>query len=391
MEMASTPQSGYGEQQDPQRYRQTLIVTLVGSVFDLLLGVGKIIIGFSSHSQGLVADGVHSLSDLFTDFLVIWAAKHSHAGADDEHPYGHARIETVATVLLGLALAAVAIGIGYDAVERLFHPTDLPHPGMLALVMAGSSVVIKEAIYHYTMWAAKKYRSNMLKANAWHSRSDAISSIVVMVGVAGTMAGLPYLDGVAAVIVALMIGKIAWDLIWHNVQELIDASLDAERVAAIRETIMKVNGVKELHMLRTRRRGPDALVDVHVIVDSYLSISEGHHIAEAVQYTVIKAIDEVSDVMVHIDPEDDEEMAPCSHLPLRNKVVADVKGAWADIPEARRIEDLTLHYLDGEVEVEVLLPLSVLGHENDAERLRMQFNEALGKIDYISDVRLYYY
>lgn len=144
-------------------------------------------------------------------------------------------------------------------------------------------------------------------------------------------------------------------------------------------------------MLRTRRMGPDALVDVHVIVDSYLSISEGHHIAEAVQYTVIKAIDEVSDVMVHIDPEDDEEMAPCSHLPLRKQILTDMKQAWGHIPEARRVEDLTLHYLDGEVEVEILLPLSVLEHENDAERLRMQFNEALQPLDYVSDVRLYYY
>ena len=168
-------------EQNSARYRETIKVTLVGSVVDLLLGVAKITVGFMSHSQALIADGIHSLSDLATDAIVLYAAKHSHQEADAEHPYGHGRIETVATVGLGFALIAVAIGISIDAIDRLFHPEALWVPGMWALVVvAGISIVSKEMIYHYTMRAAKKFRSNMLKANAWHSRSDAISSVIVV-------------------------------------------------------------------------------------------------------------------------------------------------------------------------------------------------------------------
>lgn len=350
------------EEADSQsmRYREIRKVTLVGSFVDLTLGVAKILVGWLSHSQALVADGIHSLSDLVTDFMVLWAAKHAHAEADEEHPYGHGRIETVATVGLGLALIMVAIGIAYDAVDRLFHPDELLNPGYWALAVAASSVLLKELIYHYTMRAAKKYRSNMLRANAWHSRTDAISSVVVVIGVIGTMAGLSYLDAVAAVVVAVMIGKIAFELIWHSIQELMDAGLEQERVLAIREAIMLVDGVVELHELRTRRIGPDALVDVHVLVESRLSISEGHHIAEAVRQKVVQEIDEVSDVMVHVDPEDDEICAPCKTLPLRDEFLARLKSAWAEISESQYIEDVTLHYLDGMIEADLILPLSAM-------------------------------
>lgn len=354
------------------RYREIRKVTLVGSFVDLALGVAKIMAGWLSHSQALVADGIHSLSDLVTDFMVLWAAKHAHAEADEEHPYGHGRIETVATVGLGLALIVVAIGIAYDAVDRLFHPDELLNPGYWALAVALSSVILKELIYHYTMRAAKKYRSNMLRANAWHSRTDAISSIVVVIGVIGTMAGLTYLDAVAAVVVAVMIGKIAFELIWHSIQELMDAGLEQERVLAIREAIMQVDGVVELHELRTRRIGPDALVDVHVLVDSRLSISEGHHIAEAVRQKLVKEIDEVSDVMVHVDPEDDEICAPCKSLPLRYEFLARLEAAWAGIPEAKQIEDVTLHYLDGMIEADLILPLSVINNDPAALQNRFQ-------------------
>jgi len=155
------------------RYREIRKVTVVGGVVDLLLGIVKILVGVAANSQALIADGVHSLSDLATDFLVVFAAKHSHREADQEHPYGHGRIETVATVILGVALVMVAIGICYDALHRMRDPELLGHPGVLALLVALVSVVSKEIIYHYTARAARRLRSNMLHANAWHSRSEA--------------------------------------------------------------------------------------------------------------------------------------------------------------------------------------------------------------------------
>lgn len=377
-----------------ERHREVVRVTLIGSVFDFLLGVAKIIGGLISNSTALIADGVHSLSDLLTDFMVIYASSHAHREADAEHPYGHGRIETLATVALGLALLGVAIGISWDAVNRLFHPETLWQPGVLALVIAGLSIVIKEALYHYSMGIARKYRSNMLKANAWHSRSDAISSVIVVIGVAGSMAGLDYLDAIAAVGVALMIAKISWDLVWHSLRELIDTGLEPERVEAIRKSILNVDGVKALHILRTRRMGSDALVDVHIQVPPTISVSEGHHISETVRERVINEIDEVADVMVHIDPEDDETAAPNMHLPLRQAILNKLKVAWSGIEGASLIrdEDITLHYLDGRVHVELVMPASLLDKDPLAARTRLaaQFEAVAQQVADVIDIRVFY-
>lgn len=372
-----------------ERYHAVMRVTLIGSAFDLLLGIAKIIGGYIGSSTALIADGVHSLSDLFTDFIVIYAAKHSHREADEDHPYGHGRIETLATVALGLALFAVGVGIAWDAVARLFHPEELWQPGVLALVLASISIFVKEGLYHYSMTIAKKYRSNMLKANAWHSRTDAISSVVVVIGVAGSMAGLEYLDAIAAVGVALMIIKISWELGWHSVRELIDTGLEPERVSAIRKIILAVDGVKTLHILRTRRMGSDALVDVHIQVDPELSVSEGHQISEFVRSRVIKGIDEVADVMVHIDPEDDELYSPNVKLPLRNELLTKLAEHWDKIPEASQMEEITLHYLEGKIKVNLRLPLSVLmGDISRQHQLKQAFDQVAQQVTEVDSINL---
>ena len=372
------------------RTRETIKVTLIGSVIDLLLGVFKILFGVVSQSQALIADGIHSLSDLATDVIVIYAAKHAHTEADEEHPYGHGRFETVATVGLGVALLAVAVGIGIDATLRLFHPEKLLIPSVAALVVAAISIVSKEAIYHYTMRVARKYKSNMLRANAWHSRSDAISSVVVLVGVAGSMAGLHYLDAIAAIGVALMIAKIGWDLAWHSIRELVDTALEAERVEAIRQTILEVDGVVSLHVLRTRRMAGEALVDVHIQVAPHISVSEGHYVSETVRARVIKEIEEVADVMVHIDPENDEVTPPNTRLPLRHTLMARLEQQWQDVAAASRIQDVTLHYLESHIQVELKLPLALLGEEPQARResLQADFNKVAARLDEVSTITL---
>lgn len=374
------------------RYRETIKVTLIGSVVDLLLGVFKIQFGFLSQSQALIADGIHSLSDLATDAIVLYAAKHSHTEADEEHPYGHGRFETVATVGLGIALLVVAIGISIDATLRLFNPEKLLIPSMGALIVAAISIVSKEAIYHYTMYVARKYNSNMLRANAWHSRTDAISSVVVLVGVAGSMAGLWYLDAIAAIGVGLMIAKIGWDLAWHSIRELVDTGLDAERLDAIRQTILDVDGVVSLHVLRTRRMAGEALVDVHIQVAPHISVSEGHYVSETVRARIIKEIEEVADVMVHIDPENDEVTPPNTGLPLRQELMAKLEDKWQGLDAACRIEEVTLHYLEGQIEVELKLPLAILESDTRASRdaLQAQFNTVAEKLDDVSAITLGY-
>jgi cation diffusion facilitator family transporter len=370
------------------RYAQARTVTLVGSVFDLALGVAKIIAGVAGHSAALIADGVHSLSDLLTDGLVLFAMKQGGREADEEHPYGHGRIETLATVALGTILIAVAGGIAWDAVQRLMNPDRLLHPGWLALSIALLSVATKEAIYHYTMHTARKLKSNLLRANAWHSRSDAISSIIVVIGVLGTMAGQESLDAVAAIGVGLMIAKIGLDLSWSSVQELIDTAMPPDEVAKIRRVILGVHGVKALHSLRTRRMGSEGLVDVHILVDPKLSVSEGHFISDAVRAALLSEVEEVGDIMVHIDPEDDETTRPSSGLPSREEVMGILYRHWENLEEAQAIEDVTLHYLDGKIHVEVLLPLAKMGDLAKAQEAAEKLSRLAQEEESIADVQI---
>ena len=371
------------------RYREVRKVTLIGSVIDLLLGIAKILVGWVAHSQALVADGLHSLSDLATDIIVLYAAKHSHREADEDHPYGHGRIETLATVGLGIALILVAFGIGYDAVRRMNDPELLLNPGLTALAVAIVSVISKEAIYQYTRNAARRLRSNMLMANAWHSRSDAISSIVVVIGIAGAMMGHAYLDAVAAIAVAVMIAKIGFDLVRDSTKELIDTALEPEVTDAIRKEVFNVDGVRAVHMLRSRRSGSDALVDLHLQVDPRISVSEGHQIGDTVRRQLLDKVDEVTDVTVHIDPEDDEQESPCDQLPLRSDVVEQLAKQWADAGITDIDPDkVTLHYLSGNLHVDVYLPLSVLDAHQDARAFVSAIETAAKKLPGVSTVRV---
>lgn len=346
--------SGMPETTD--RYLRTRWVTLVGGVVDLVLGVLKILVGVIAHSQALIADGVHSLSDLATDFLVIWAAKHASRKPDSRHPYGHQRIETVASMVLGMMLVGVAVGIAYDSALRILEDTPIVIPGTWALVVAGLSVVFKEVVYHYTMRAANDLDSELLRSNAWHSRSDALSSIVVIIGVGGTMAGLTYLDAIAAIVVALMIVAVGGKMIWTGAQELTDTGLDPERVDRMIAVLHNVEGVVDVHDFRTRRMGADVFVDGHVLVDSRLSVSEGHRIGEAVRQQLRQEFPKVADFIVHIDAEDDESYQRSDRLPLRRDFVPRLRELWRDIPESRHIDKITLHYLNGKIHVELWLP-----------------------------------
>jgi cation diffusion facilitator family transporter len=377
---------------DAKRYTATRRVTVLGAIVNVILAVLKVVLGVIGHSAALVADGIHSLSDLASDFVVLYAAKLGSEHADERHPYGHARIETVATVAVGALLIIVAAGITYDAVVRMIHPERLLHPTLVTLVVAAVSVLTKEVLFQYTMRVAKRLRSNLLRANAWHHRTDAISSVVVIIGIGGAMAGLEYLDAVAAVLVGLMIAKAGWDLAAHSISELVDTALEPERLEAIRSTILEVEGVGALHMLRTRRMGAEALVDVHILVDPTISVSEGHQLSEKVRWHLIRNIDEVADVTVHIDPEDDEEAAPSMHLPLRETMVALLRECWVGIDHAEAIEEIRLHYLDGKIEVELLLPLDVGGGQvSGAQAAGATLARAAEQLEDVRCVRVHYH
>ena len=373
----------------PQRYAIIRRVTLVGAGVDLILALAKVGGGLAAQSQSLVADGVHSISDLVTDLLVLLAAKLARAKPDADHPYGHERIETAATVGLGVVLILIGAGIAFDSLWRLFHPEEIQIPAWWAMAIAAVSVAFKEAVYHYTMRAARRFRSKLLEANAWHARSDAASSVVVIVGVGGSLLGLGYLDALAAVAVSGMIGKMGYRLARQSVEELIDTGLEPDQVEAIRGALMKVDGVRDLHMLRTRQMGPKSLVDVHILLDdSKLSVSEGHQISETARAELIRQFRDIEDVTVHIDPEDDEEVAQGRNLGLRGEIEAKLRAAWSDLPEAEAIRRITLHYLDGRIQVEVELPLDLaLGH-GAPESIRRRFEQAARDNPDVSEVRV---
>lgn len=373
------------------RYRETKKVTLVGAAINLFLSVIKIVVGYIAQSQSLIADGIHSLSDLISDGLVLIAARHSHREADDEHPYGHGRFETVVTVALGIFLIVVAGGLTIDAIRRIMEPDYLMHPGFIALVVAAISIGANEFLYQYTIRIGNKYKSNMLKANAWHHRSDAISSVIVLIGVGGTMMGFQYLDAIAAIGVAAMIVKIGWDLSVQSVRELVDTALEPETVEAINSSIMEVDGVREMHSLRTRRMGSDGLVDVHVLVNPKLSVSEGHFIGEKVREELIKQIDDVSDVMVHVDAEDDEVQHGSQRLPQRRDIVNQLKSRWGDIPEAKLIDNIVLHYLDGKIHVELTLPLEKMESRQHATDVSARLQAVCNGDKNIAGTRVLFY
>ena len=373
------------------RHREASRVTIIGAIIDFLLGVAKLLAGYFAHSQALIADGIHSLSDLLTDGIVLFASRQSSHGPDAEHPYGHGRFETIATVGLAVALVLVAAGIAYDAARRMFEQDVVSEPGVLALVVALTSIAAKEWIYHFTMRVAKRHRSEMLRANAWHSRTDAFSSVIVVVGIAGAMAGFTYLDAIAAIGVALIIAHIGWSLGWNALKELADTAVDERQRGQLRECIMGVDGVKDLHMLRTRHAGGQVLVDVHIIINPYISISEGHHISEVVSHRLLKEFEDVTDVTVHIDPEDDEEEAVSLSLPMRGEMLKRIRRQLEGHPEADRIERFTLHYFAGKVGVELLMPFDDGSQPDSCRDIERQFREALAKDPLIESLRVYWY
>lgn len=341
------------QQRAVERQRAMRNTSIVGALVNLVLTVVKIIFGVVGQSHALIADGVHSLADLSTDLMVWVAAKYSTQPADEQHPYGHARIETMFTVALGLILILTAGGIAWDAADRLLSPETLMHPTAIVLLIAFISIVANEGLYQYTMVAARKHRSGLLKANAWHHRSDAISSVVVLLGVAGSLMGIVYLDAFASVVVAFMIAKIGWDQAWMSIRELIDTGLDPKQLKAIKQLIINIEGVNGVHMLRTRRMGGSSIVDVHIQVDEFLSVSEGHRISEHVRHILLESNKNIVDVAIHIDPEDDETQDPSNRLPMRAEVMQDLHRVWEDELKYIDLEKVVLHYLDGRVHIEV--------------------------------------
>ncbi len=342
----------------------------VGAAINVLQTLIKIGFGILGQSAALVADGIHSLSDLLSDLLVIIAVKLGSREADHDHPYGHRRFETIATVILGGSLIAIGGVIAWTVMERMVHPEHLPVPNYLSLAVAALSILINEWLYQYTKRIAKTTRSKLLLANAWHQRSDAISSLVVLFGIGAVMFGYPLADAVAAIVVALMVAKIGLNLMLESIKELVDTSLPPALVAEIRTAIHEIEGVEGIHLLRTRQMGEDALIDAHIVVDPRITVSEGHMISDIVRDDLIKRFDDVMDVLVHVDPEDDESSLDHSKPLSRGEVQRLLELYLVDYQSF--IDDFRIHYLDGQIELEVIFPFAVSEPSQQLEKIKKQ-------------------
>ena len=275
--------------------------TWVSVGVNLVLTTVQIWVGIFAKSQALIADGIHSLSDLVADFVVLFAGHHAKKDADEDHPYGHQRFETAASLVLGALLLAVGVGMLWSAYHKLAAPETVQTVHIVALWVAGGALVSKELLFRYMLSVAKRVKSSMLVANAWHARSDAASSLVVGLGNIGNLAGYPILDPIAALIVGFMVSKMGWEFGWDALHDLMDRAVDEQEVAAIRQTLIDTPGVSDVHDVHTRKMGDMIVVDAHIEVDADITVEAGHDIAVLARQRVLQR-HRVLNLMTHVDP-----------------------------------------------------------------------------------------
>lgn len=358
-------------------------VTIIGMILDAVLGVIKVIGGTLFNSQALFVDGIHSFTDVASDFVVLAVMRVSRQEPDENHPYGHQRIETFGTLLLGSILIAVGAALAWENLLRLFAGGISDVPGWPVLVAAGLSVAGKEWIYHYTRRVGQAIRSDLIIANAWHSRTDAFSSVVVLLSTVGAMMGWEWLDVLAAVVIALIIIHIGWKFTWDSVKELVDTGLSQEDTQKLKAIAHETDGVRNVHELRSRRMGHDILLDVHLVVRPDISVSEGHQIGMQVVSGMRQELDNIRDINFHIDAENDEEQAPTSErLPSRKEIRQMLYETMGELPTHSR---LRLHYLKNKVHLELFFDARDKSGDITSEQVR----QALEHYPWFGSVRIW--
>ena len=349
--MADTHSQKYAHLED-EKHAATR-VTVIGMVLDAVLGFLKMVVGTVFHSHALVVDGIHSFTDVASDLMVLAVMRVSRQAPDDDHPYGHQRIETFGTLLMGSLLIAVGAALAWENVQLLFAAESVLTPGWPVLLVALLSVLGKEWIFRYTRKVGKAIRSDLIIANAWHSRTDAFSSAIVVLSTIGAMLGYLWLDALAAVVVAGIIIHVGWTFSWSAIKELVDTGLSVEDTDRLLAIASDIDGVRDVHELRSRRMGDDILLDVHLVVRPDVSVSEGHQVGMRVVGAMRKELDNIRDINFHIDAEDDESYHPTSALmPSRETIQAAIHQVAPTAPIGNR---LRLDYLKNRVHIELFL------------------------------------
>lgn len=374
-----------------ERYRQAKLITLIGAFLNAFLGVLKWVCGIWLQSHALIADGLHSLSDLLSDGMVLVASKFGSQHADERHPYGHQRFETAATLMLSLLLILAGLGIMSDAFFAILHH-EIQKPKPLALAIALISMITNEVLYYYTHRVGEKINSLLIIANAWHHRSDSLASLVVLIGIFGSLVGITWLDAAAALFVGFMIINMGREYGWQSVRELVDTAVSEDKLNNISITIQNIDGVLKIHQLRSRTMGKDVYIDVHVIVSPTISVSEGHYIAQKVHQSLKQNYTEIKDVTVHIDPEDDEvenisnisnNINALDILPSR----VQLEESWL-YPWQKLFPDLlswNVHYLENSITLDLYFNPTF----NQWDKFNQYITESLQNIIYTTRIHFY--
>jgi cation diffusion facilitator family transporter len=324
-------------------------VVLVGAGINLFLSLIKGIVGFMTGSVALISDAGHSLGDLTTDVITWFSLRLSRQPSDANHPYGHGKFETMGTLSVGLFLVATGVFLLSESIDAILHPTDT---GAWALVAAVVSIVLNEWLYHYSMRVARKIRSRVLEANAWHHRTDSLTSVVAFVGIGLNLLGLPALEGWMAAVISCFVGWIGVRLGYQAVQELLDHSVEPDVIGKLEQALGQIEGVVDSHELRARRMGGDVLVDLHVQVPPDITVSHGHQIAEQVRMQLLAADPAVTEVLVHIDPEADDiyDIPQVQEVDDPENLVRTVAGA---VEGVQSVSHVLCHFIHGRLEIQL--------------------------------------
>lgn len=348
--------------------------TAISTASDVLLAIAKFIAGTLGNSSALVADAVHSVSDLATDFVSFVSLKVSHMEPDENHPYGHGRAETIGTAVIGALVMLIGAGIAWEE-QKHFADGRTVAPNFLALAGAAVSLVVKEILFYITLRIGRQAKSESVIANAWHHRSDSLSSLAALVGIGGSMMGYRVMDPLAAVVVGVMILHMGGSIAWDAMQNLMDPGLPPEELAEIERIIVSTPGVVHHHNIKTRRAGRDIFVDVHIQVEPRISVSEAHNIAEAARQELKRHAEHVTDAMIHIDAEDDREGR--LYRDKRETVESRVIETLARHSDVALADDIVIHYFMHHVVAEISLDITKDRPINEIRRIAAEMKGTL--------------
>jgi cation diffusion facilitator family transporter len=360
---------------------------IIGAVSNLLLALFKFTGGVLGNSVALIADAIHSLSDVVTDIIVLFTHRIGKIPQDKEHPYGHGRAETIGAVVIGLLITITGIGVIYETWQAINEDFRLT-PSLLAGIAATLSIIINECLFHYTLRVGQATQSPSLIANAWHHRTDAISSVAALIGIIGAGQGFPFMDPLAGAVVGGMIVKVGVDITRLGLRDLMDTALSNEHTKKIHTILNDIPEVLHFHDLRSRVIGGEFLVDLHILVDPEMTVTEGHRVAEIARRNLIKAFDNIQDVLVHVDGEPDTDVEAIYPI-TRQALIGIARPLISELDQIISQPKIRVHNIKGKIFVDVFIKIDSKQSMADSHALVANIKSKLETAPQIDQARVF--